>query len=44
VASFHNSSAQFLCLRGFLILVNCPMVVSRYRSSSHCFKQFCESG
>jgi len=45
VVSFHNSSTQFLRLRGVLtlvglalILLNCPIVVSRYRSFSHCFR------
>jgi len=45
VASFRNSSrhTQFLRLRVVLILISCPIVVSRYRSISHCLKQFCES-
>jgi len=42
VASFHDSSTQFLRLRGVLILVSCPVDVSRYRSTSQ-FWKFCES-
>jgi len=39
VAIFHNSSAQFLRLRGILILVS-SIVVLRYMSISHCLKKF----
>ena len=42
MASFHNISAQFLRLRSVLILVT-SIFVSRYRSLSHCLKQFCDS-
>jgi len=38
MGSFHNSSTEFLRLHGVLILVSCPIVMSRYRSISHCFK------
>jgi len=44
-ASFHHSSVQFLRLAGVVILVSslsCPIVVLRFRSISHCLKQFCD--
>ena len=34
---------SFLSLRGVLTLVSCPIVLSKYSSTSHCLKQFCES-
>jgi len=43
VASFRNLSAQFLSLSGVLTLVSCPLALSKYSSTSHCLKQFCES-
>jgi len=42
-ASFRNSAAQFLSLRGVLTLESSPIILSTYISTSHCLKQFCES-
>ena len=46
VARFRNSSAQFFkpVMRGVLASVSCPIVLSTYSSTSHCLKQFFESG
>jgi len=41
-ASFRDSSAQFLSLRGGQNLVSCPIVLSTYSSTSYCLKQFSE--
>jgi len=40
---FVSHSLSFLSLPGVVTLVSCPIVLSAYRSTSHCLKQFFES-
>jgi len=41
VAILRNSS-DHLCLRGVQTLVSCPIVLSKYSSTAHYLKQFCQ--
>jgi len=43
VASFHDSPAKFLKPAWCSSLVSCPIVVSTYRSTSHCLNVSRES-
>jgi len=42
VAILRNSSDHFLSLRGIQTLVSCPIVLSKYSSTAHYLKQFCQ--